>query len=397
MEEDRLGMLITGDVAEITKDANGVIGISIGGGAPYCPCIYVVQVFENSPMALNGRIQAGDEIVSINGILVKGASKSAIAKMIQEAEGSVKIGFNILHAEIMEGHTLDIALKKMKHRVVESMTTETADALGLSRAILSNDLLLQKLNRLENCSQSYKKLIKHLGALLNSHYNVARTQKEFGDLFCEIAARESSTTTNEALSTFGKTHRTLEKHTIKLVKSLHPIVHDLKTFVEKAIPDTRLTLKKYLDAKFEYLSFCLKLKEMDDEEAEAVSFDETLYRVETGNYEYRLMLRCRQYSHEKFMKLRKDVMEKLELLDQKHVQDIGIQLSNFVRAMMKTHAECRDAISEANGLFPIDVDLEQIVHRYNTSGRLDEEEEEEENGTIEVTEEPKTEYLLDLS
>lgn len=30
------------------------------------------------------------------------------------------------------------------------------------------------------------------------------------------------------------------------------------------------------------------------------------------------MLRCRQNSHEKFMKLRKDVMEKLELLDQKH-------------------------------------------------------------------------------
>lgn len=67
-------------------------------------------------------------------------------------------------------------------------------------------------------------------------------------------------------------------------------MHDLNTFVEKAIPDTRLTLKKYLDAKFEYLSFCLKLKEMDDEEIEAASFDEPLYRVETGNYEYRLIL-----------------------------------------------------------------------------------------------------------
>uniref|UniRef100_A0A0R3RS32 PRKCA-binding protein n=1 Tax=Elaeophora elaphi TaxID=1147741 RepID=A0A0R3RS32_9BILA len=405
MEEDRLGMSISGDVAEIMKDANGVIGISVGGGAPYCPCIYVVQVFENSPTALNGRIQAGDEIVSVNGIPVKGENKTAIAKMIQETEGSVKLGFNILHAEIIDGHTLDIALKKMKHRVVESITTETADALGLSRAILSNDLLLQKLNRLERCSQFYKKLIKHLNALLTSHYHIARTQKEFGDLFCEIAARESSPTTNKALSTFGNTHRALEKHTVKLVKCLHPIVRDLNTFVEKAIPDTKLTLKKYLDAKFEYLSFCLKLKEMDDEEAEAACFDEPLYRVETGNYEYRLMLRCRQNSHEKFMKLRKDVMEKLELLDQKHgkiglfafaVQDIGIQLSNFVKAIMVTHAECRDAISGANGLFPIDIDLEQIVHRYNTSGRVDEEEEEE-NNTMEIVEESKPEDLLDLS
>lgn len=30
------------------------------------------------------------------------------------------------------------------------------------------------------------------------------------------------------------------------------------------------------------------------------------------------MLRCRENSHEKFAKLRKDVIEKLELLDQKH-------------------------------------------------------------------------------
>lgn len=81
------------------------------------------------------------------------------------------------------------------------------------------------------------------------------------------------------------------------MKDLHPIVRDLNTFVEKAIPDTKLTVKKYLDAKFEYLSFCLKLKEMDDEEILAASYDEPLYRVETGNYEYRYIfhLGCRSW------------------------------------------------------------------------------------------------------
>lgn len=44
------------------------------------------------------------------------------------------------------------------------------------------------------------------------------------------------------------------------------------------------------------------------------------------------------------------------------VQDIGVQLSNFVKAVMETHAECRDAISGANGLFPIDIDLEQVCY-----------------------------------
>lgn len=46
---------------------------------------------------------------------------------------------------------------------------------------------------------------------------------------------------------------------------------------------------RYLDVKYEYLSYCLKLKEMDDEEMELLSLGEPLYRVETGNYEYRLV------------------------------------------------------------------------------------------------------------
>lgn len=40
---------------------------------------------------------------------------------------------------------------------------------------------------------------------------------EFGDLFCEIAARESFPTINKALSTFGNAHRSLEKHTTKSI------------------------------------------------------------------------------------------------------------------------------------------------------------------------------------
>lgn len=39
--------------------------------------------------------------------------------------------------------------------------------------------------------------------------------------------------------------------------------------------------------KFEYLSYCLKVKELDDEEITYCSAEEPLYRIETGNYEYR--------------------------------------------------------------------------------------------------------------
>lgn len=65
------------------------------------------------------------------------------------------------------------------------------------------------------------------------------------------------------------------------------MIADLNTYLTKAIPDTKLTIEKYADAKFEYLSYCLKVKEMDDEEVSYASLQEPLYRVETGNYEYR--------------------------------------------------------------------------------------------------------------
>ena len=57
---------------------------------------------------------------------------------------------------------------------------------------------------------------------------------------------------------------------------------------------------------------------MDDEEYAYGTAQESLYRVETGNYEYRLVLRCRQLARQQFAKKRQDVLVKLELLDQKH-------------------------------------------------------------------------------
>ena len=75
--------------------------------------------------------------------------------------------------------------------------------------------------------------------------------------------------------------------TIVTILSLCQMLRDLYTFLEKAVPDTKLTLKKYSDAKCEFLvryflslwcfprasflfqAYCLKVKEMDDEEYEA--------------------------------------------------------------------------------------------------------------------------------
>ncbi|KJH52228.1 Arfaptin-like domain protein, partial [Dictyocaulus viviparus] len=178
----------------------------------------------------------------------------------------------------------------------------------------------------------------------------------FGNVFCVLAAHEAHGNANETFTIFGEAHRNLSKKQSDSIKNLRPLVADLLTFVNKVVPDTQLTLKKYLDVKYEYLSFCLKLKEMDDEEFEYHTLNERLYRVETGNYEYRLMLRCRQEARQRFVQMRNDVMVKIELLDQKHVRDIALHLTNLASVMKECLVECSSLLQNTeNSPFEIDI------------------------------------------
>ena len=136
LPEDTLGMKVTSGVVKIIKDDSNLIGISIGGGAPLCPCVYVVQVFDGTPASRDATLESGDELVAVGNTSVKGKSKTEVARMIQATKNEVLIKYNKLHADPKQGKDLDLILKKLKHAMVENMSSSTADALGLSRAIL---------------------------------------------------------------------------------------------------------------------------------------------------------------------------------------------------------------------------------------------------------------------
>ncbi|KAI4491845.1 hypothetical protein M0804_003237 [Polistes exclamans] len=344
----QLGMTITSGNVVIQKDSNNLIGISIGGGSPLCPCLYIIQIFDNTPAALDGTLQSGDELVAVNGVSVRGKTKVEVAKMIQSCDSQVSINYNKLHADPKQGRTLDIALKKVKHRLVEGMGSATADALV------------------------------------------------FGDTFAAIGVREPQPRASEAFRQFGEQHRQMEKFGVTMLKTLKPILNDLGTYLHKAIPDTRLTISKYADAKFEYLSYCLKVKELDDEEQSYAALQEPLYRVETGNYEYRLVLRCRQEARAKFAKLRADVLVKLELLDNKHVQDVVWQLQKFASGLAKYYANTAELLSAVT-LFPVEVDLSNSAFQYKSTGpqSMQEDEEDIEEFEPEQKQEVKEEVLID--
>lgn len=81
--------------------------------------------------------------------------------MIQTTNEEVTIHYNKLHTDSTQGETLDIALKKLKHRLVEGMSSNTADSLGLSRAILCNDSLVKRLQELQGTESMYRGLVDH--------------------------------------------------------------------------------------------------------------------------------------------------------------------------------------------------------------------------------------------
>ncbi|CAG9568538.1 unnamed protein product [Danaus chrysippus] len=368
--QNLMGMTVTSGSVVLNKDEKNLIGISIGGGAPLCPCLYIVQIFDNTPASKDGTLQSGDELVGVNGQTVKGKTKVEVAKMIQSAKDQVTINYNKLHADPKQGKSLDIIMKKMKHRLVENMSTGTADALGLSRAILCNDTLVAKLNEMRETENTYKRLVEHAKRMLKSYFDLLQTYKSIGDIFAAIGVREPQARASEAFSKFGHCHRLLERDGIKMLKTLKPILADMGTYLHKAIPDTKLTIRKYADTKFEYLSYCLKVKEMDDEEYGYNALQEPLYRVETGNYEYRLILRCRQEARARFARLRSDVLVKLELLDNKKTQDVAYQLKRFIHGLAVYHNETVEHLKENATLFPVEVDLSQNAFQYKSTTQL---------------------------
>ena len=211
LEEDSLGMKVTSGTVTLRKDEKNMIGISIGGGAPYCPCLYVVQVFDNTPAAKDKTLEAGDELVGINGQSIKGKSKSEAAKLIQSFNGEVNITYYKLHADPKQGKTLDIVMKKYKHKLVERMSTGTADALGLSRAILCNDSLVKKLNHLQNTEEFHRQLVNYMKEYARAIHDIAKVQRGFGETFATIGVREPNSRAHEAFTDLANHHRAMEK------------------------------------------------------------------------------------------------------------------------------------------------------------------------------------------
>lgn len=201
--------------------------------------------------------------------------------------------------------------------------------------------------------------------MLKAHFDVIQCFSMLGRNFAEI--KEPQQTASETFRIFSEMHRSMEKDGLKMLKAVKPVLSDLGTYLTKAIPDTKLTVRRYADAKFTYLSYCLKVKELDDEEHTYAALQDPLYRVETGNYEYRLILRCRQEARTKFASLRNDVLEKLELLESKHAQDLANHLRKLIEGLAGYSNDILERVQANPNMFPIEVDLKPGAFQYKSN------------------------------
>ncbi|KII68030.1 PRKCA-binding protein [Thelohanellus kitauei] len=337
--DDRLRGSKQGTV-ELGKDDKNLIGITIGGGAPHCPVLYLVQVFENGPAHKSGVLEPGDEILSVNGRNCRGWAKSDLAKFIQSVKGHVRLTYLKFPCGLEDGKTTDIFMKKLKHKFVENVSMDTADALGLSRAVLSNDRTTHKVIELEKIGKVLKELKTYLVDQVAKLKNISKSYKGISDVFSEMMCHETSNNTIASFRLVSDSHQTFYNSTETLINEMDRILEKIHVFLTQIIPDTKLTLKKYLNLKFEYLSFCLKVKELEDEEADVLYDEEIGDRLHSGNYEYRLNLKCRHISKQKFLRAKEDFLEKMELLDQKNVEQVVLILNQYASAHFAYYDKC---------------------------------------------------------
>jgi plasmid maintenance system antidote protein VapI len=56
------------------------------------------------------------------------------------------------------------------------------------------------------------------------------------------------------------------------------------------------------------------------------------------------MLRSREKSREQFIEMRKHVMIKIEMLDEKHVRELGLHLRSMMEALYVHHRNCTEIL-----------------------------------------------------
>ena len=97
----------------IINSGNSGLGLSIAGGAEtVLGCVVVHEVYPGSAAHSDGRLQAGDRIMAVNGIDISGFTHNQASDVLRKAGGVVKL--KIVRDESTSAETIKVRLNKVK-------------------------------------------------------------------------------------------------------------------------------------------------------------------------------------------------------------------------------------------------------------------------------------------
>jgi len=124
----------------------------------------------------------------------------------------VTINYKKLHVDNNSGRSVDMVLKRLKHRIVENIDSSTAEFLVRSRVILVNDSLIKRLEFLNQTSHLFEDLANLITKFNEASKETALIHKKMAEVFDTIAVKEPQANASEAFMIFAKGQRCMQKY-----------------------------------------------------------------------------------------------------------------------------------------------------------------------------------------
>lgn len=346
----------------LPRNDDGSIGLALGGGAPHCPCIYITAVRRGTvttpldetpppPPRSPGEIECGDEIVSINGSAVAGKTMEEVQELLVGSE-PIALAIRPLPEQIpsKDSVLLKANVTKSKFQRLFSdklrLSKFVTDALGIYRVDLKGEAVAVFKKRIENFEktrQMYQQLVKRTKKYLEELDGLVHVQGELGDFLGIVAGNEVDASLHTRLSAITSSHKSLQAALANMKQPAEFVCGQMQTFLDKAIPDAKLTQQAYEKARSKYLAHCVVIHEFSDRQDYASATSQTLKRMSTGNYIFRFALRETLRARAVHDRLKADLEIKLDLLDSKHARDICDQLSRLTAALAEYYERGHEA------------------------------------------------------
>eukprot|EP00123_Amoebidium_parasiticum_P013273 comp21868_c2_seq1/m.31277 comp21868_c2_seq1/g.31277 ORF comp21868_c2_seq1/g.31277 comp21868_c2_seq1/m.31277 type:complete len:423 (-) comp21868_c2_seq1:79-1347(-) len=333
------------------RKANNTLGLSVGGGAPLCPCLYVARIYPGEPASQQHLLEVGDELVAVNGQSLSGMSRDQAAEVMRQAGNIVRISYIKFDTNSVE-ETFDLRFNVGVNTLIvgmaELMGKDAVDSFQLHEQVeLESDDLLRQLEQFKRTNDSHRALPRQLLMYKNAVADMADSHKQLAECLIAEVAKQTDQSLFKCAEKTAAAHKGTQKALDVVVAAMHPFYDSMETLADKALGDYQMTLDKYFAVRKGHVALSMAIRELDVEEKAVADRNGRLERCSTGNIKYRKLLRMKEATKAKMMDLQDDIGVKLGLLHRKIGDTFTSRVWGMLEGLAHQHAEMARLYAEA--------------------------------------------------